>query len=202
MAAKAAHEDALLAKFAALINAKKLKIRDLQSVLAAAVVDERRAGEVAAARSAEAPAAARRKGAARGGRKGKRKAAEVGADGDESSSGLEDAGVGEAGDEDGRELVTPEPSGAETESDSEDDEEQPPPRKAGGRSTGAKSKTVEAQGKGSGEKNQKNETPPPRRDLPFLRNPPRGPKGFDAMDIDPPDPAPVAQDDDETDDEL
>jgi len=191
-AAKAAHEQALLAKFAALVNAKKLKIRDLQRVLATATVDERRAEEVGAARGG-AGAKTRRKGA--GARRGKRKASEAEQE-DESSDGFEGRGPDEPGDEDGRELVTPEPSGDETESDGEDEEQ---PQTKSGRGAGAEGKAAETQSMDPGAKNQKNDTPPPKRELPFLRQPPRGPKGWDPMEVDPPEPASAAQDDDETD---
>lgn len=49
--AKKEHEDELLSKFAALLNAKKLKIRDQQRLLAGAQVDQDVADEVSTARN-------------------------------------------------------------------------------------------------------------------------------------------------------
>jgi hypothetical protein len=61
--AKRAHEDALLSKFAALLNAKKRKVRDLQRILAGASFDAAEAGT--APRSGRAaPRGTKRKGEA------------------------------------------------------------------------------------------------------------------------------------------
>ena len=53
-AAKEQHEEALMAKFCALLNAKKLKIRDQQRLLAGATVDAAQAAQVQASRSGTA----------------------------------------------------------------------------------------------------------------------------------------------------
>lgn len=53
--AKTEHEKRLLEKFQALLNAKKLKIRDQQRLLATAKVDSRKAAQIRDARRSQAP---------------------------------------------------------------------------------------------------------------------------------------------------
>lgn len=66
--AKKEHEDELLSKFAALLNTKKLKIRDQQRLLNGAQIDPEAVEEVAQARAPSANAS-RRAGASRAGKR-------------------------------------------------------------------------------------------------------------------------------------
>ncbi|KAL3421293.1 hypothetical protein PVAG01_07738 [Phlyctema vagabunda] len=119
--AKANHEDELLQKFSALLNEKKLKIRDQQRLLASAKIDPAKLAEVKATRqpASKLPASSRT---------GKRKAAVPGDD-EELDDGFEKMDVDAAGqvtDDSEREPpVTPDP-GSETESDNEDEQNKQP----------------------------------------------------------------------------
>ncbi|CAK3853364.1 hypothetical protein AC578_8593 [Lecanosticta acicola] len=98
--AKKEHEDELFSKFAALLNAKKLKIRDQQRLLAGAQVDHDAAQEVNDARSRTAR---REPGASR---KGKRKANDAPKptqDGDTEDEDDEETDLGTANGEDDEE---------------------------------------------------------------------------------------------------
>lgn len=123
--AKKAHEDELLSKFAALLNAKKLKIRDQQRLLKSAKIDSDAAIDVSRSKSARTP---RKASSSRG---GKRKANGA------SLSPLTDA---DAADEDGatvngfdrgegegasrHDRVTPEPDEPDAAVEPVDDEEE------------------------------------------------------------------------------
>jgi hypothetical protein len=86
--AKKDHEDELLSKFTALLNAKKLKIRDQQRLLAGARMDPAAADEVSNARSGDG--SSRKSGRSRG---GKRKA--VGDEPEDEDMNGEEEGDGE-----------------------------------------------------------------------------------------------------------
>lgn len=208
--AKSEHEDALLQKFASLINSKKLKIRDQQRLLATAKVDDAAAKEVAQARETTASPDKRRAGPSR---KGKRKAnGKAEQSDDESEDGFEamriDAEEKAEREEGLCEAVTPDPTDNETES--ENGESTPPPLKKSVRGTiGGKGKApqekkaTETQGgpsKGK-EKEQEVEAPPPRRELPFAQ---KAAKGGSDSDTKKPQPSAsvMVVDDDETEDEL
>lgn len=115
--AKREHEDELLSKFAALLNAKKLKIRDQQRLLNGAKIDPVAAEEVRTARSSKAS----RK--AEGSRSGKRKANSAAASSPEEQE--DDAETVDSTDDvegaSRREQETPEPSDAATETEDEDE---------------------------------------------------------------------------------
>lgn len=192
VAAKKAHEEELLSKFAALLNAKKLKIRELQHVLAArdgqgdvgaeATKEEEPEEEPPTAgkgsrRRAPATATARKP------RGGKRKAKQpADEDSDEemfeapaaaapaasNTSGEDD----EEDEEEGLAAVTPEPS--------DDDEETEDDEDAGGvesRPRLPSASTGDAGGGGGGVDEdassapKKVKEPPPRRALPFNKKP-------------------------------
>lgn len=196
--AKSEHEDALLQKFATLINSKKLKIRDQQRLLATAKLDDDAAKEVSQTREVTVSSDKRRAGPSR---KGKRKAnAKAEPSDEESEDGFEamqvEAEERAERDEELREAVTPDPSDDETESD--DEESAPPPHKKsvrgmlGGEAKAPQEvKATESQGGPSRgkEKEQEVEAPPPRRELPFKAK------------AQPSAAVPIV-DDDETDDEL
>lgn len=122
--AKKAHEDDLLSKFAALLNAKKLKIRDQQRLLNGAHIDPVSATEVSNARSSRTT---RKAGASRSGKR-KAKATPSRAMGEEQSD-PEDAIAEEDHTMNGSEVdtprhdqVTPGPDDADAAMETEDEE--------------------------------------------------------------------------------
>lgn len=197
--AKEEHENALLQKFTEVLNAKKLKIRDQQRLLATAKIDPKRGGlihvssteyrltdtaAVAELEAEEQEAQPTRKTA--GSRGAKRKAAAKTADSDDASSGGFES-VKEESDVE-TEAATPEPledPGDTTEDDNDDDEAPAIPRIAktiGNRTkdskpTGRQSKSAKvtleqarAKQPASAKKSKASTTEmPPRRELPFQR---------------------------------
>ncbi|KAF2672522.1 hypothetical protein BT63DRAFT_198308 [Microthyrium microscopicum] len=210
--AKKSHESQLFEKFVALLNNKKLKIRDQQRLLAGAKVDPAAAGQLQ-----EARAETRSGGNARSA--GKRKAPvakeESGSD-DDSSDAFEDAEMKDVEDQ-----QTPEPSDQDT---ADEKEPTPPPVKQAVRRTiGGKAKQAAAASSKakapspkpktpmkarnvsppatrnapkSVEKTSESEKPlPPRRELPFNKKAQEVPKTKASAAVQP-------DDDSETEDEL
>ena len=138
--AKKDHEDELLSKFTALLNAKKLKIRDQQRLLAGAKIDPAAADEMDGSRSGGG--SSRKSGRSRG---GKRKADEPE---DEDVNGEEED---DGEDEQGRNETPPRSDDEATED--EDDLDGPLP---GAVSSNSRS-------------NMDIDELPPKRDLPFAR---------------------------------
>lgn len=174
--AKKAHEDMLLNKFAALLNSKKLKIRDQQRLLAHAKIDPKAAIQVQQTRSTTST----RKPAAS--RPHKRKAggalpvSDVDEDDDERGS---ERGERSDGDDNLGGTVTPEISGSdlgETEDDDSDADgfaPAPAQSQASQREAGGKAKAVEtskSQSTAPANKPAEIIKPPPRRELPFGKN--------------------------------
>ncbi|KAK3719735.1 hypothetical protein LTR37_004272 [Vermiconidia calcicola] len=180
--AKKEHEDELLKKFVALLNAKKLKIRDQQRLLNGAQVDPAAAEAVGASRAGTS-----RTRKAKTSRNGKRKV-------DEAEDGRDDDEMEEDGD-------MPE---ALKDYDEERQEEETPPRSDGEETDDeglnldapASSRPGRTKTNGAMEADEPAE-PPPIRDLPFAR------KSAQRVEQAP---APVEdrrdEDDEETDDEL
>ncbi|EOD49504.1 putative dna double-strand break repair and vj recombination xrcc4 protein [Neofusicoccum parvum UCRNP2] len=138
--AKHDHENALLAKFQELLNAKKLKIRDQQRLLAGAKVDPAAAAAVEHARGSTRHTRPRKAGPSRASKRkanGKTPATEVESEPDEGSRMEVDENEAGAKQDEEEELpVTPEKSDLdETEDEDEDDEdldatpEELPPRR-------------------------------------------------------------------------
>ncbi|KAK3109449.1 hypothetical protein LTR53_017285, partial [Teratosphaeriaceae sp. CCFEE 6253] len=185
--AKKDHEDELLKKFAALLNAKKLKIRDQQRLLASAKVDPQAAAAIHNSRSGDS-----RTREAGGSRKGKRKA-NGGEDLDLDAVDVSDEraaaenGANDDDDDDQEEQQTPQ----QTEDEVTEDEEEagfdaaPAPPLTQGRASSGSSRPPTDPG-----------PPPPRRELPFAaKSAPSGAK----KPL--PDPAPAEVEEDETDDD-
>ncbi|KAK1072042.1 hypothetical protein LTR12_003448 [Friedmanniomyces endolithicus] len=201
--AKQDHEEELLQKFAALLNAKKLKIRDQQRLLAGAKVDPKTAAAVSGSRNGTGN---RRE--AGGSRNAKRKANGVDVEPDEVS---EDGVVAEEGrledDDLMREQETPQQTEDDaTEGDDDDDESgfdaAPSSSLAVGTGVTSKIKAIEATSDGPTSKHSNAGSLPPRRELPFAR------KGAH-VDVEAKRPeakiahvAAAEEEDDETDDEL
>lgn len=180
--AKKEHEEELLRKFGALLNAKKLKIRDQQRLLNGAQIDPEAAQ--ALGRSSESPR--RRPGASR---TGKRRA-------NGASTKMADEDTDEENDEEEQAAQpeeTPPPSDQETED--EGDFDQPAP--ASKTSAQRESARVRQQEPSSMDVNEPKELPP-RRELPFSRQTRQSSKQPEQP---PPAIAPV-DDEGETDDEL
>jgi len=194
--AKTHHETELLAKFAQLLNAKKVKIRDQQRLLAAAKLDRGTATAVEASRAN----GARRAGVSR---TGKRKAAAPAREdavenvSDDESDGFDGMDVDiparkEAGEEDDR--ATPERSDLDK---TEDEDEEPRVVQARKKGVGARGKVLERDMSDGGDG-----VPPPRRELPFAK---RKTRSQLAEDPEPEEKAKAAadeQEEEETDDEL
>lgn len=163
--AKKEHESQLIQKFAELLNAKKLKIRDQQRLLSNASIDPKFAEQVRGARE-------RNTHKARGSRKGKRKAE---AEEDESEDGFEVSGKQQDLDEeemreDLDEQATPEASDQDETEDEDEEGVGPKPtnnkRSAG---IGRRGKALDAEeGIDEPTKPTKPLTLPPRRELPFV----------------------------------
>ncbi len=147
--AKQEHEEEMLKKFAALLNAKKLKLRDQQRLLAGAKIDPRTARAVSEARDGNG---GRQAGSSRS---GKRKAEVIG----EPSEVEADAEDEDAFDGDEARQETPPRS--DKEDDDEDDLDGPP--NMNGRTVN-KAKTA---GNASNAAMDIGKAPPPRRELPF-----------------------------------
>ncbi|PGH16549.1 hypothetical protein AJ79_01655 [Helicocarpus griseus UAMH5409] len=199
--AKSEHDDQLIAKFAQLLNEKKLKIRNQQRLLGSAKVDPAKVDEMEASPAPSEPTDGRRRG--------KRKAQEP-APSSESEDGFDTMDVDKVGKKDndnaemgegeGEEDVSTEEERQETPEPLEDEETatedeageraqpQPPSQTPGAsevkRATRASSKQPE-----SSSTAKKASSPPPRRELPFTRK--RAAK-----------PAPVEEGESDEDDEL
>ncbi|KAK4962776.1 hypothetical protein LTR10_000403 [Elasticomyces elasticus] len=185
--AKKDHEEELLKRFAALLNAKKLKIRDQQRLLVGAKIDPRMAD--AALRSPHGTKAG-------GSRKGKRKAngPEAASPESEDDATTEDEEVNE----DERRIEQETPQQSEDDATEDDDDGNsfnavPASSSRSGRKTG-ESAAQKAKG-GKVQPDAETFVVPPRRELPFTR------KDVPVAAKPPPKPAPPVLDDDETDDD-
>ncbi|KAI7215026.1 hypothetical protein KC333_g5679 [Hortaea werneckii] len=162
--AKKDHEDELLKKFAALLNTKKLKIRDQQRLLAGAKIPKDAAQAVRDARDSDVASGRRASGARRHKRKANSSAEPESAGPETASENEDDHALRE-------QEQTPQQTDEETQDEgSEDGFDAPPPpsqsRKHGnnGEDRDANTDTAKAQG---GEKDDS--VPPPRRELPFQK---------------------------------
>ncbi|KAK5702819.1 hypothetical protein LTR97_003765 [Elasticomyces elasticus] len=185
--AKKDHEEELLKKFAALLNAKKLKIRDQQRLLVGAKIDPKMAD--AALKSPHGTKAG-------GSRKGKRKAngAEAVSAESEDDATTEDDEINE----DERRIEQETPQQSEDDATEDDDDGNsfnavPASSSRSGRKTGEAS-AQKAKG-GKVQPDADAFVVPPRRELPFTR------KDANVAAKPPPKPAPPVVDDDETDDD-
>lgn len=182
--AKKDHEEELLQKFAALLNSKKLKIRDQQRLLSGAQIDPSAAQAVRGSRdgTGRRPAASRA---------GKRRANGTSAE-PEAQDDEEDEEDEEGNEPLGPQNETPPPSDQETED--EDDFDQAPLPRA---STQRESARVKQREPSSMDVDEPEEVPP-RRELPFGRSTRQTSKNPESQLP----AANEADDDDETDDEL
>ncbi|KAK5730561.1 hypothetical protein LTR15_000498 [Elasticomyces elasticus] len=185
--AKKDHEDELLKKFAALLNAKKLKIRDQQRLLVGAKIDPKMAD--AALKSPHGTKAG-------GSRKGKRKAngAEAVSAESEDDATTEDDEINA----DERRIEQETPQQSEDDATEDDDDGNsfnavPASSTRSGRKTGETS-AQKAKG-GKVQPDADAFVVPPRRELPFTR------KDAHVAPKPPAKPAPPVLDDDETDDD-
>lgn len=121
---KREHEEELVKKFAALLNSKKLKIRDQQRLLAGAKVDPVAAKTVSAARDG-GDSKDRKAGASR---QGKRKASDVRPPKTDGPPGQDEEAATEDEDDEPARQETPQPSDQDETEDEEDEEgfEAPP----------------------------------------------------------------------------
>lgn len=176
--AKNEHDDQLIAKFAKLLNEKKLKIRNQQRLLATANVNEAKLAQVEAANVGKKP----RKASAS--RKSKRKAEESLPTDSESEDAFdtmdidrptdnkekhneEDPDLEATASEDDRQS-TPEP--LEDETASEDEEPSAPPPQSTKKSEASQSSSQrEGSSRSSRTAAAEPSSPPPRRELPFAR---------------------------------
>ncbi|KLJ07626.1 hypothetical protein EMPG_16905 [Blastomyces silverae] len=200
--AKTEHEDQLIAKFAQLLNEKKLKIRNQQRLLASAKIDPSKVDDMSASALSETGSTKRR---------GKRKAEEP-AVSSESEDGFDTMDVDKVGkhgnanrdnekrDEGDEDLLTesegqetPDPLEDETATEDEADEPtkapSPPPTANGGKRA-TRSSSKQPTSSTTTTRKTKTSSPPPRRELPFTRK--RGPVK----------PTPAEDDDSDEDDEL
>lgn len=161
--AKKDHEAELLKKFAALLNSKKLKIRDQQRLLASAKVDPKAASKVQQARAAQSRVPT-------GSRSGKRKAVH---DSDTDDTGESDNAQDETGD-----PLIPEKSNVDVTDDDPEDAGFAPARAVSQVSrpsqrelTGEDDPIVSTQREAALQKASQKvaEQPPPRRELPFAK---------------------------------
>lgn len=165
--AKREHETALLEKFRDLLNAKKLKIRDQQRLLAGAKVDPKQAAKLQSARQtpkARTPAPSR---------KGKRKASTTASapSSDGEDAGFEQIKSNKRRESDASEQAnTPEPFDTDVTEDESDNEVEAAARPI------SKAERPKA-GDERGEEMQV-DTPPPTRELPFGKNDAGGDKGL------------------------
>ncbi|KAG8526215.1 uncharacterized protein KY384_000208 [Bacidia gigantensis] len=164
---KQEYKNAILSKFCDLLNAKKLKIRDYQRILAGAKVDEK---ELAKEQSARSKAGGADRQVAKSSRMGKRKAEEAGQEETDDDEAF--AKQVEVEKEDSEEEKKETPEGSEDEDVTEDDDEESDilDRRTG--TTAGAEKT--------------SDTPPPSRDLPFGKKDEGGTKsGLDGAAINP-----------------
>ncbi|GAB1725439.1 hypothetical protein NU195Hw_g1847t1 [Hortaea werneckii] len=197
--AKKDHEDELLKKFAALLNTKKLKIRDQQRLLAGAKIPKDAAEAVRDARDSDVASGRRASGARRQKRKANSSAEPESSDAETASENEDDDALRE-------QEQTPQQTDEETQDEgSEDGFDAPPPpsqpRKHGnnGKDRDANIDTSKSQG------DEKDDSvPPPRRELPFQKKNVGGDKSASTSQ---PSKSTAQQDeeaddDEETDDEL
>ena len=203
--AKKEHEDELLKKFAALLNTKKLKIRDQQRLLAGSRVDVQAAETVSETRDGSGSGRGRKAAASR---KGKRKANGVAEPAPDDVLADDETATEDEGDLD-RQQDTPQQSDRDATEDEDSDasgfEAAPAPSQASRRGVGSKGKALEvAKEKAKGGKVKEVEAgePPPRRELPFAKK--GGEKAEEPKKVAPPPPKAAAEEDedDETDEEL
>ncbi|KAK4550467.1 hypothetical protein LTR36_000046 [Oleoguttula mirabilis] len=201
--AKKDHEDELLKKFAALLNEKKLKIRDQQRLLAGAKVNSEAGETVGDARNGGS-----RGKTAGSSRRGKRKANGVAEPSPDDVLSDEDTAAEDEDDAAGtRQEETPQDSDRDATEDEESDadgfEAAPVPSQASGRGVRSKGKAFEAaRTKANGGDAKEVEDPgeaPARRALPFSKKDTG--KAAEAKRPEPVRPL-DDDDDDETDDEL
>lgn len=185
--AKKEHENEMLSKFAALLNSKKLKIRDQQRLLQNGNIDTDTAaiGDVSPMKTPTA----------RSSRSGKRKA---NGPPQSASPDTEDEG-GDNPDEASTQQHSPEPDEADVATETEDEDEDEEATRKSAPSIVASQASTRGRSRRANEMviDNKDESPPPRRALPFN-------KRKSAKTPSPP-PAPTAnqdEDDVETEDEL
>lgn len=207
--AKKSHQDEMLRKFAALLNTKKLKIRDQQRLLAHAKVDPKAADQVHSARSANGhkPATSR---------SSKRKANDNLDASETDDDGFEGTDLGDRIDQDDdmrQESLTPEISDVDTEDDSDGgfapapvpSQSQRSQRPGGDVASREKTLDTPVPKEVKPAYKEPEMAPPPRRELPFARKD-KPVSSFQTL----PKPSttlassrpPPVTDDDETDDEL
>ncbi|KAK5120165.1 hypothetical protein LTR85_006646 [Meristemomyces frigidus] len=200
--AKKKHEDELLKKFAALLNEKKLKIRDQQRLLAGAKVDPEAAESVSDAR--DGGRRVRQTGTSRRGKRKENGSAD--ADADQAAADEDTASEEDDDDALARQEETPHNSDRDATDDEDSDgegfEAAPVPSQASRRGVGNKGKALQAaKTKANGGEAKEVEgsgKPPPPRALPFSKK-----EASKAVEPKKPEPAPANdEDDDETDDEL
>lgn len=161
--AKKEHENMLLEKFQALLNAKKLKIRDQQRLLATAKVDPRKAAQIRDARRSQVP---RRPESSRVLKRKTNEQSQTDTTTDEGDESVfEEMPAKEQGLDSGRETPRSDP-------DVTEDEDDDPKSISPARSPSGKGKLTES----PGAKRPLSQPPgqmvlPPRRDLPFGKQP-------------------------------
>ncbi|KAK0286322.1 hypothetical protein LTR91_012461 [Friedmanniomyces endolithicus] len=200
--AKKEHEEELLKKFAALLNAKKLKIRDQQRLLAGAKVDPKTAAAVS--RSRNGTSDHRKAGDSR---TAKRQANGANLELEEAS---EDEVVAEEGRLEDDDLMREQETPQQTEDDAtegDDDGEAdfdaaPSSLLVAGRGVNSKHEAVEGPSDGPMSKHSDAGSPPPRRELPFARKGAHVETEAKRPDAKISYVAAAEEDDDKTDDEL
>ncbi|KAI1506197.1 hypothetical protein F5X99DRAFT_404244 [Biscogniauxia marginata] len=189
--AKDENETQVLEKFRDLLNAKKVKIRQQQRLLAAASIDPEKLANVGASQNTQARAAAASRSAKRKAIKEEPESSDDGfekmdVEDDDTASALLDPGSDE-------EQATPED---ETPSEANSDSEPAPPPPKSKKSAAAARRVTRAEppkeSATSDVSEDNDEAPPPRRNLPFMK----GKKGA------PSPPKPADDEETESDDEL
>ena len=179
VAAKRAHEDAMLVKFRDILNSKKLKIRDQQRLLATANLDPIRVQEIQAARASTS----KRSKTAEPSRAGKRKAGDQNANlsgqgnsSDATSDDFEPMVKGDKNYISNEEQSTLEASGGEdSDDDATADEDTAEEEETGnkqvrrGRQSGQAAATTTTSTAADRDGDVEMESPPPARELPFQK---------------------------------
>lgn len=189
--AKREHENQLLSKFTAVLNAKKLKIRDQQRLLAGAKVDSKVAEAVAEARGGRATG----RKAAGSARSGKRKAEVQPDDDDDAEEDVEMAEADVASEADVQQETPPGSDRGETEDEEDLDVFAPVASPGGTKGSGVLAPSARG---GDGKEVEEPEALPPRRELPFARKD----VSQEAAKTSQPVVAGEAEDDDDDDDET
>ena len=160
--AKKQHEHALLEKFRDLLNAKKLKIRDQQRLLAGAKVDPKQIADIAVARStskSHTPAASRTS---------KRKAKDtVSVSPSEEDSFERKAATQKEEEELSEQVNTPDVTDQDVTEDEEDEDRHSGPQSS---VPGTDKLRRESQGARTNGKPMQLEAPPPTREMPFANS--------------------------------